>query len=68
MLVRGPLEDEGPDWPAPAGAWWSGEAAPFVKGWLPAAGVKKIKFVSKSNIGEFVREEDRLKEENGDEE
>ena len=37
-----------------------------IKGWLPAAGVKKIKFVSKSNVGEFVREEDRLKEWGGE--
>ena len=38
----------------------------MIKGWLPAAGVKKIKFVAKATIGEFVRAEDRLTEWGGD--
>ena len=37
-----------------------------IKGWLPAAGVKKIKFVAKATVGEFVRAEDRLTEWGGD--
>ena len=38
----------------------------MIKGWLPAAGVKKIKFVAKASIGEFVRAEDSLKEWGGE--
>ena len=38
----------------------------MIKGWLPAAGVKKIKFVAKATVGEFVRAEDRLTEWGGD--
>ena len=38
----------------------------MIKGWLPAAGVKKINFVSKETIGEFVRAEDRLTEWGGE--
>ena len=38
----------------------------MIKGWLPAADVKKIKFVAKASIGEFVRAEDSLKEWGGE--
>lgn len=38
----------------------------MIKGWLPAAGVKKIKFVAKATVGEFVRAEDRLAEWGGE--
>ena len=40
----------------------SAAAWKVIKGWLPAAGVKKIKFVAKATVGEFVRPEDRLTE------
>ena len=31
----------------------------IIKTWLPAAAVKKIKFLAKSNIGEYVPEDQR---------
>jgi hypothetical protein len=31
----------------------------IIKGWLPAGAVKKIKFLSKANIGEYVAEDQR---------
>ncbi len=31
-----------------------------IKGWLPAAGVRKIKFVNKDTMGDYVQEEGRL--------
>ena len=34
----------------------------IIKGWLPAAAVKKIKFLTKSNMGEYLTEENRLEE------
>jgi len=46
--------------------WVLNAAWKVIKGWLPAAGVKKIKFVAKASIGEFVRAEDRLKEWGGE--
>jgi len=46
--------------------WVLNAAWKVIKGWLPAAGVKKIKFVAKATVGEFVRAEDRLTEWGGD--
>ena len=37
-----------------------------IKGWLPAAGIKKIRFDPKASIGEFLRAEDRLNEWGGE--
>ena len=34
----------------------------IIKAWLPPAAVKKIKFLTKSNMGEYVTEENRLEE------
>ena len=34
----------------------------MIKGWLPPAAVKKIKFLTKSNMGEYLTEENRLEE------
>ena len=31
----------------------------IIKSWLPAGAVKKIKFLSKANIGEYVAEDQR---------
>ena len=31
-----------------------------IKAWLPAAAVKKIKFLTKSNMGEYIDEDNRL--------
>ena len=33
---------------------------PALQAWLPPAAVKKIKFLTKSNMGEYVDEENRL--------
>ena len=33
-----------------------------IKAWLPPAAVKKIKFLTKSNMGEYVSEDNRLEE------
>ena len=32
----------------------------IIKGWLPAAGVKKIKFLTKSNLSEYIPEDQQL--------
>ena len=32
----------------------------MIKAWLPAAAVKKIKFLTKSNMGEYIDEDNRL--------
>ena len=32
----------------------------IIKGWLPAAGVKKIKFLTKSNLAEYIPEDQQL--------
>jgi hypothetical protein len=42
--------------------WVLNAAWKVIKGWLPAAGVKKIKFLSKATMGEYVREDSRLVE------
>ena len=34
----------------------------MIKGWLPPAAVKKIKFLTLSNMGEYVSEDNRLEE------
>ena len=31
-----------------------------IKAWLPAAAVKKIKFLTKSNMGEYITDDNRL--------
>lgn len=33
-----------------------------IKGWLPPAAVKKIKFLTKTNMNEYVSDENRLEE------
>ena len=33
-----------------------------IKGWLPPAAVKKIKFLTKTNMNEYVNDENRLEE------
>ena len=33
-----------------------------IKGWLPPAAVKKIKFLTKTNMHEYVSDENRLEE------
>jgi len=42
--------------------WVLNAAFKIIKGWLPAAAVKKIKFLTKSNMGEYLTEENRLEE------
>ena len=32
----------------------------IIKSWLPAAGVKKIKFLTKSNLAEYIPKEQQL--------
>ena len=32
----------------------------IIKAWLPAAAVKKIKFLTKSNMGEYITDDNRL--------
>jgi hypothetical protein len=31
-----------------------------IKAWLPAAGVKKIRFLTKANMGEYVDDQNRF--------
>jgi len=42
--------------------WVLNAAFKIIKAWLPPAAVKKIKFLTKSNMGEYVTEENRLEE------
>lgn len=42
--------------------WVLNAAFKIIKGWLPPAAVKKIKFLTKSNMGEYLTEENRLEE------
>jgi hypothetical protein len=32
----------------------------IIKGWLPAAGVKKIRFLTKATMGEYVDDQNRF--------
>jgi hypothetical protein len=40
--------------PCIAAAW------KIIKGWLPAAGVKKIRFLTKATMGEYVDDQNRF--------
>jgi len=42
--------------------WVLNAAFKIIKAWLPPAAVKKIKFLTKSNMGEYVTDENRLEE------
>jgi len=42
--------------------WVLNAAFKVIKGWLPPAAVKKIKFLTKSNMNEYVSDEQRLEE------
>jgi len=42
--------------------WVLNAAFKVIKAWLPPAAVKKIKFLTKSNMGEYVSEDNRLEE------
>jgi len=48
--------------------WVLNAAFKIIKGWLPPAAVKKIKFVTKSNMGEYITEDNRLSEWGGSDE
>ncbi|XP_023342819.1 motile sperm domain-containing protein 2 [Eurytemora carolleeae] len=40
--------------------WVLNAAWKIIKAWLPAAAVKKIKFLTKSNMGEYITDDNRL--------
>jgi len=42
--------------------WVLNAAFKVIKGWLPPAAVKKIKFLTKTNMNEYVSDENRLEE------
>jgi len=42
--------------------WVLNAAFKVIKAWLPPAAVKKIKFLTKSNMGEYVNDDNRLEE------
>jgi hypothetical protein len=48
--------------------WVLNAAWKVIKGWLPAQGVKKIKFLTKATMGEYVQEDCRMIEWGGEEE
>ena len=41
-------------------SWLLTAAWKIIKGWLPASGVRKIKFLTQSNLGEYITEDQQL--------